>query len=112
VLRQRLRGLSTKELVAAAARFRPGDGPEDVGQATSFALRSEVASDSNIYYTARGWPEMACKHGESGNHGSWLRRETLAATYVRRLSPRAAVDEPMRSHLSTERLDPNFERPY
>jgi transposase len=40
VLRQRLRGLSTKELVAAAVRFRPGDDPEDVGQATRFALRS------------------------------------------------------------------------
>jgi transposase len=35
-----LRGLSTKELVAAAVRFRPGDDPEDVGQATRFALRS------------------------------------------------------------------------
>ena len=39
-LRHRLRGLSTKELVAAAARFRPGDDPEDVGEATRFALRS------------------------------------------------------------------------
>jgi transposase len=35
-----LRGLSTKELVGAAVRFRPGDDPEDVGQATRFALRS------------------------------------------------------------------------
>src|SRR5829696_4802019 len=40
VLGQRLRGLSTKELVAATARFRPGDDPEDVGQATRFALPS------------------------------------------------------------------------
>ena len=39
-LRHRLRGLSTKELVAVAARFRPGDDPEDVGEATRFALRS------------------------------------------------------------------------
>jgi hypothetical protein len=39
-MRHRLRGLSTKELVAAAARFRPGDDPEDVDQATRFALRS------------------------------------------------------------------------
>ncbi len=40
VLRHRLRGLSTRELVAAAARFRPGDDPEDVETATRFALRS------------------------------------------------------------------------
>ena len=39
-LRHRLRGLSTKELVAAVARFRPGDDPEDVETATKFALRS------------------------------------------------------------------------
>jgi transposase len=39
-LRHRLRGLSTKELVAAAARFRPGKDPEDVEAATRFAMRS------------------------------------------------------------------------
>jgi transposase len=39
-MRHRLRGLSTKELVAVAARFRPGYDPEDVGEATRFALRS------------------------------------------------------------------------
>jgi transposase len=39
-LRHRLRGLSTKELVAAAARFRPGNDPEDVMAATRFAMRS------------------------------------------------------------------------
>ena len=39
-LRHRLRSLSTKELVAVAARFRPGDDLEDVGEATRFALRS------------------------------------------------------------------------
>jgi transposase len=39
-LRQRLRGLSTKELVSVAARFRIGDGPCDVPAATKFALRS------------------------------------------------------------------------
>ena len=41
-LRHRLRGLSTKdkELVAAAARFRPGDDPQDVEAATRFAMRS------------------------------------------------------------------------
>jgi hypothetical protein len=37
-LRRRLRGLSTKELVAVAARFRLGGDPKDVGAATSFAL--------------------------------------------------------------------------
>jgi transposase len=39
-LLNRLRGLSTKELVSVAARFRLGDGPTDVPTATKFALRS------------------------------------------------------------------------
>jgi len=39
-MRHRLPGLWTKELVAAAARFRPADAPEDVDEATRFALRS------------------------------------------------------------------------
>ena len=39
-LLKRLRGLSTKELVCVAARFRPGNDPEDVEAATRFALRS------------------------------------------------------------------------
>src|SRR5215213_1218695 len=39
-LRQRLRGLSTKELISVAARFRLGDDPRDVASATKFALRS------------------------------------------------------------------------
>jgi transposase len=39
-LRNRLRGLSTKELVSLAARFRLGDDPRDVPTATKFALRS------------------------------------------------------------------------
>ncbi len=39
-LLNRLRGLSTKELVSVAARFRLGDGPSDVPTATRFALRS------------------------------------------------------------------------
>ncbi len=39
-LRHRLRGLSTKELVAVAARFRLADDPEDVEAATKLALRS------------------------------------------------------------------------
>ena len=36
---RRLRGLSTKELVAMAARFRPSGDPEDVEAATRFAMR-------------------------------------------------------------------------
>ena len=39
-LRNRLRGLSTKELVCVAARFRFADDPPDVPTATKFALRS------------------------------------------------------------------------
>ena len=39
-LLDRLRGLSRKELVAVAARFRIGDDPRDVASATKFALRS------------------------------------------------------------------------
>ena len=39
-LRRRLRGLSTKELISVAARFRLGDDPRDVPTATKFALRS------------------------------------------------------------------------
>jgi transposase len=39
-LLDRLRGLSTKELVSVAARFRVGDDPRDVPSATKFALRS------------------------------------------------------------------------
>ena len=39
-LRRRLRGLSTKELVSVAARFRLRDDLRDVPSATKFALRS------------------------------------------------------------------------
>ena len=39
-LRHRLRNLSTEKLVSLAARFRPGNDPEDVEAATRFALRS------------------------------------------------------------------------
>jgi transposase len=39
-LRDRLRGLPTKELVAVAARFRPSCAPIDVEAATKLALRS------------------------------------------------------------------------
>jgi transposase len=39
-LRAELRGLSTIKLVRRAARFRPGDQPSSVAEATKFALRS------------------------------------------------------------------------
>ena len=39
-LRHRLRGLTTKELVSVAGRFRLAHGPRDVPTATKFALRS------------------------------------------------------------------------
>jgi transposase len=39
-LRQRLRGLSTKKLVATCARVRPGEEPDNIETATRFALRS------------------------------------------------------------------------
>jgi transposase len=39
-LQRRLCGLSTSELVATAARFRPGNDPDGVETATKFALRS------------------------------------------------------------------------
>ncbi len=39
-LRQRLRQLPTKELIATCARFRLGSDPDDVRTATRFALRS------------------------------------------------------------------------
>ncbi|MDQ5817216.1 MAG: IS110 family transposase, partial [Actinomycetota bacterium] len=35
-----MRGLSAGELVEIAARFRPGEDPDDVEAATRFALRS------------------------------------------------------------------------
>jgi len=54
-LRHRLRGLSTKdkELVAAAARFRPGDDPQDVEAATRFAMRSVARRYRDL------WEEIA-----------------------------------------------------
>ena len=39
-LKAELRGLSTARLVATAARFRPGDHPEDLRGATKLAMRS------------------------------------------------------------------------
>jgi hypothetical protein len=48
-LRRRLRGLSTKELVAVAARFRLGGDPKDVGAATRFALLNLLFSLYLLY---------------------------------------------------------------
>ena len=52
-LRHRLRGLSTKELVAVAARSRLKDNPDDVMEATRFALRS-VARRYEVLSTRQG----------------------------------------------------------
>jgi transposase len=84
VLRQRLRGLSTKELVAASTLFRPGDGPEDVGQATRFALRSvarryralseEIAElDAQLCrLVAKTAPELTLLPGVGTDHAATL----------------------------------------
>ena len=84
LLRQRLRGLSTKELVAASTRFRPGDGPEDVGQATRFALRSvarryralseEIAElDAQLRrLVAKSAPELTLLPGVGTDHAATL----------------------------------------
>jgi hypothetical protein len=48
-----LRGLSSKELVSVAARFRLGDDPRDVPAATKFALRS-VARRYEALWAALG----------------------------------------------------------
>jgi transposase len=83
-LRQRLRGLSTRELVAATARFRPTREPEDVEGATRFAMRSvarrhealseEIAElDAQlkrlVTEAARG---LACLPGVGVNHAATL----------------------------------------
>ena len=67
-LRRRLRGLSTKELVRVAARFRLGDDPRDVPTATRFALRGgpplrgALGGDSRV----RGAPRSAGGAGRPG----------------------------------------------
>jgi transposase len=74
-LLNRLRGLSTRELVSVAARFRLGDGPSDVPTATRFALRSvarryevlsaEIAElDAHLYrLVAQTAPELVTLTG-------------------------------------------------
>jgi transposase len=61
-LRRRLRGLSTKELVSVAARFRIGDDPRDVPAATRFALRS----------VARRYEALSEEIAELEAHLEWL----------------------------------------
>jgi transposase len=48
-LLNRLGGLSTKELVCVAARFRLGDDPREVPSATKFALRRGAPSVARRY---------------------------------------------------------------
>jgi transposase len=57
-LRRRLSGLSTKELVSVAARFRLADDPRDVPTATRFALRS----------VARRYEDLSEEISELGSH--------------------------------------------
>jgi transposase len=83
-LRHRLRGLSTKELVSVAARFRPGDDPRDVPSATKLALRSvarryedlsaEIAElDSHLdQLVAQLAPELVCLPGIGTDHAATL----------------------------------------
>jgi transposase len=83
-LRHRLRGLSTKELVAVAARFRLGDNPRDVPAATKFALRSVarryealsgeiVELDAQLdRLVAQLAPELVCSPGIGTDHAATL----------------------------------------
>jgi transposase len=99
-MRQRLRGLSTKELVAAAARFRPGDDPEDVEAATGFALRSlarryrhlseEIAElDAQLgLLVAQTAPELTSLPGVGTDHAAALL--TVAGDNPERLGSEAS----------------------
>ena len=83
-LRRRLHALPTKELVAVAARFRPGGEPEDVEAATRFALRSvarrhealseEIAGlDAQLErLVAQAAPEVLALPGVGTNHAATL----------------------------------------
>ena len=83
-LRRRLRKLPTKELVAVAARFRPGGDPEDVEAATRFALRSvahryEALSEEIAELDARldrlvaeAAPELLALAGVGTHHAATL----------------------------------------
>jgi transposase len=83
-LLNRLRALSTKELVSVAARFRPGDDPNDVPTATKFALRSvarryealsaEIAElDAQLdRLVTQVAPELVCLPGIGTDHAATL----------------------------------------
>ena len=83
-LRHRLRGLSTKELVSVAARFRLGVDPRDVPSATKFALRSvarryealsaEIAElDAHLdRMVAQAAPELVSLAGIGTDHAATL----------------------------------------
>jgi transposase len=83
-LLNRLRGLSTKELVSVAGRFRLGDGPRDVPTATKFALRSvarryealsaEIAElDAQLdRLVAQAVPELVSLAGIGTDHAATL----------------------------------------
>jgi transposase len=83
-LLNRLRNLSTKELVSVVARFRLGDGPRDVPSATKFALRSvarryealseEIAElDAHLdRLVAQAAPELVCLAGIGTDNAATL----------------------------------------
>jgi transposase len=83
-LRQRLRGLPTRELVEVAARLRPGADLGDVEEATKFALRSvarrHVALSEEIVgldaqlkrLVAEVAPGLVCLPGVGTNHAATL----------------------------------------
>jgi transposase len=91
-LRHRLRGLSTKELVTVAARFRLADDPRDVLAATKFALRSmarryEALSDEIAELdaqldrlVAQVAPELVSSPGIGTDHAATLLTVALKTT--------------------------------
>jgi transposase len=100
VLRQRLGGLQTKELIGVVARFRPARDPEDVEAATRFALRSvarryealseEIAAlDAQLdRLVAEVAPELVCLPGVGTNHAATLL--VLAGDNPKRLKSEAS----------------------
>ena len=83
-LRDRLRGLSTKELVSTAIRFRPGTLPGTPEEATRFALRSvarryrslsEEISELDVQLkrlVAEAAPDLPALHGVGTDHSATL----------------------------------------
>jgi transposase len=90
-----LRGLSTKELVSVAARFRFGDDPRDVPTATKFALRS----------VARRYEALSAEISELEVHlevGWWRKWPRGSSLY--RASARERRDAPDRGREQARRL--------